>query len=278
MTNLASKSETLSKLRQSLAVSGGQVGSSKPALLTLGAPFLDEPLGGGIVRAALHEVYASCVADLAVATGFAAALAIRATNGRPLLWVRQDYLDSETGRLHPPGLAELGLDPNTVLLVRARDAMGVLRVAIEAARCPSIGVAVIEPWGEPRLFDFTASQRLSVAAATSGVMTILLRVSAVPVPSAAQTRWQVRARASRALGANSPGDPAFGLTLQRHRGGLGEREWYVEWNRDRRSFQNRALPSAAPISRPMVSFSADRSDHQKEGDANIIQADWRKTG
>lgn len=255
---------SLASLRQSLALAGLARALAPAELVGFGAPCLDEPLGGGIARAALHEVYAPAAADLAAATGFAAALALRAAGRRPLLWARQDFLDAETGRLHPPGLAELGLDPAQLLLVRARDGEGVLRAGAEAARCSALGAALIEPWGEPRQFDLTASRRLALAAEASGVMTLLLRVAAEPAPSAAGTRWLVRALPSRAREAEAPGDPAFSVRLLRHRGGLGEHEWRVEWNRDRRSFQDRSREDggrrdAAPLSRPLVSLPGERA-------------------
>jgi protein ImuA len=255
---------TLAALRQSLALAGLARELSPVERVAFGVPSLDEPLGGGIARAALHEVYASGAADLPAATGFAAALALRAAGSRPVLWVRQDFLDAETGRLHPPGLAELGLDPSQILLVRVRDGEGVLRAGAEAARCAALGATLIEPWGAPRQFDLTASRRLTLAAEASGVLTLLLRVAAEPEPSAASTRWQVRALPSRAREAEAPGDPAFGLRLLRHRGGLGEREWRVEWNRDERCFRDRigdegGKRDAAPLSRPLVSLSGERA-------------------
>lgn len=263
---------SLSELRRSLAEAALRSAPAAIGRVTFGAPFLDEPLGGGIARAALHEVYAPGTADLAAATGFAVGMAIRAAGMRPILWVRQDFLDAETGRLHPPGLAELGLDPARILLVRARDAEGVLRAGAEAARCSALGAALIEPWGEPRLFDLTASRRLSLAAEASGVTTVLLRAAASQAASAAQTRWLVRALLSRGLEANAPGDPAFSVTLLRHRGGLSEREWRVEWNRDRQSFQERRL-DAAPLSRPLVPLPADGPAALGAADAGL-----RRTG
>lgn len=237
--------------------------------ISFGVASLDATLGGGIRRAALHEVYAGGTADLAAATGFSVGLAIRAARMRPILWVRQDFLDAETGCLHPPGLVELGLDPSRILLVRARDAEGVLRAGAEAARCAPLGAVLIEPWGESRLLDLTTSRRLALAAEASGVMTVLLRASSRQQASAAQTRWQVSSLPSQALEANAPGNPAFNLRLLRHRGGLSEREWRVEWCRDRQSFQEQsAFPDraaspkrpvdAAPLSRPVVSLPADR--------------------
>ena len=265
---------TLSDLRRSLAEAALRTGPASAGRIELGVSSLDETLNGGLARAALHEVYAAEVADLAAATGFALGLALRAgvaeekAAERPVLWVRQDFVDAEAGRLHAPGLSELGLDPSRLLLVRARDGEGVLRAGAEAARCPALGAVLIEPWGEPRLFDLTASRRLALAAEGSGVPVLLLRVAAAQAPSAARTRWQVRALASRALEANAPGSPAFAVRLLRQRGGAAEREWRVEWDRDRRSFAERSLfdrsdrlvlrtDHAAPLSRPLVPFPGD---------------------
>jgi len=275
-------SSVLSDLRRSLAEAALRAGPAAAGRVGLGAAEIDAALSGGLERAALHEVYAAGTAGLAAATGFALGLALRAArgeaqgeaqegaagSGRPILWVRQDFVDAETGRLHAPGLNELGLDPARLLLVRARDGEGVLRAGAEGARCPALGAVLIEPWGEPRAFDLTASRRLALAAEGSGVTTLLLRVAAAEMPSAARTRWQVRPLASRALEANAPGGPAFGLRLLRQRGGAAEREWRVEWNRDRCAFESRTpfdrsdrlLPrrtDVPPLSRPLVPLSGD---------------------
>lgn len=287
----------LTDLRRHLAEVALRGAPAAVGQVSFGAPTLDGALGGGIARAALHEVYAPGTADLVAATGFAVGLAIRAAGPRPILWVRQDVVDAETGRLHPPGLTELGLDPGRVLLVRARDAEGVLRAGSEAARCPALGAVLIEPWGEPRRLDLTASRRLSLAAEGSGATTLLLRAAISPQPSAARTRWQVAALPSRALEANAPGDPAFSVRLLRHRGGVSEREWHVEWSRDRQSFQegqyfqendardrqtaigrpgradqHRASPDVAPLSRDVVSFPADRPAAAGGPDPDIRRA------
>lgn len=270
----AATAQTLSDLRRSLAEAALRAGPAVGGRIGLGVPSLDEALSGGLARAALHEVYAAEVADLAAATGFALGIALRAghTEGeapeRPILWARQDFVDAEAGRLHAPGLNELGLDPSRLLLVRARDGEGVLRAGAEAARCSALGAVLIEPWGEPRPFDLTASRRLALAAEGAGVPVLLLRVAAAEAPSAARTRWQVRALASRALEANAPGAPAFAVRLLRQRGGAAEREWRVEWDRDRRSFEERSIfdrsdrlaprtDHAAPLSRPLVPLSGD---------------------
>lgn len=255
ISTLAALRRTLSRFAPDRNEALGSVG--------FGLPALDETLGGGLARAGLHEFHAGMAADVASVTGLAAGLCRRAAEGRPVAWVRQDWLDIETGRLHPPGLAEWGLDPACVLLVRGRDADAVLRAGAEAARCPALGALVIAFWGAPRLFDLTASRRLALAAEASGVTIFLLRVAAEPAASAAATRWSVQAAPSRPLEANAPGPPALLLRLLRHRAGLPEREWRLEWNRDRACFQDRIFedrirPRVTPLSRPLVSVPADR--------------------
>ncbi len=258
------KSQALSALLETLPHMGRAAAPDGSMRISFGVDALDDPLSGGLTRGALHEVFAAGEADSPAATGFVAAMAIRAAGTRPIVWVRQDFADAECGRLYPPGLAELGLEPAQLVLVRARDGLGVLKAGAEAARCPALGVVLIEPWGEHRLMDLTASRRLALAAACSGTPTFLLRIAAEPAPSAADTRWRVRTLPSQALEANAPGHPAFALRLVRHRGGLGEREWCVEWNRDKRCFQERRehrglQRDRTQVSRPVVSVSDDGS-------------------
>ncbi|BBK31392.1 hypothetical protein STHU_20260 [Allostella humosa] len=249
-------------------------------LVALGAASVDAWLGGGIPRAALHEVFAERTADVAAATGFALAIALR--SGAPaagtLTGKGEGAADpvgaaglrrGRGGGVHPPGLAELGLDPGRILLVRARDGAAVLRAAAEGARCPALAAVLIQPWGEPRLLDLTATRRLSLAAAGSGVLTVLLRAAATPAPSAAATRWAVLPLPSHAgegdaaEWANAPGRPAFAIRLLRHRGGVAEGEWRVEWNRDQGCFEDGTAPDArrdrpAPLPRPVVPLLLDR--------------------
>ena len=228
---------------------------------SLGLPALDEPLGGGLARGALHEFHPAGPGDLAALHGFAIATAIRAAGSRPILWVRQDRLDREAGAPYPPGLAAFGLDPGRLVLVRAPDAAALLRAAAEAARCPSLGAVLIAPWQAGRLLDLTASRRLVLAAEASGVTLLLTCMPGPPAPSAAHSRWRVEARPSQALAANAPGRPAFAVSLRRHRGGVAERQWIVEWNRDRTCFESPSFGNhaglAAPLSRAVVPLPAD---------------------
>lgn len=216
-----------------------------------GIPDIDERLGGGLAQAGLHEAYASSESDGTATSAFAAMLAIRAMNtGKSLLWLREDRGVRNAGRLHAPGLAELGCDPAHVILVTASDTLGLLRAAADAVKCTQVGAVVIEPWGKAPVLDLTASRRLAMSASASGVFTMMVRTGAEPTPSAAQTRWQVAAVPSLALPANAPGFPAFEINLLRHRGGVAGFSVRLEWNRDTTSFGRYYAPL------PRSSFAA----------------------
>ncbi len=251
--------DTLSTSRYAMKCLAEDHRSSTTSLISFGASTVDNAVGGGLVRGGLHEIYSVATDHIGAAAGFAVCLALRAAGSRQILWVRQDFLDTETGRLNASGLFELGLDPARIIFVRAPGAEGVLRAGEQAVRCAALGAVIIEPWGQPKILDFTASRRLSLAAAKSDVPILMLRASASLSHSAATTRWSVQASPSRALEANAPGYPAFELNLLRHRGGTAGHEWCVEWDRDQGCFQDRLRFEAAPLSRPVVSISRDRS-------------------
>lgn len=230
--------------------------------ITLGHPATDTRLHGGLARAALHEVFADADSDGSAATAFALLLALRALGpAQTLLWVRDDRAPRSNGFLHAPGLVDLGCDPARLIMVVAPDALGVLRAGLDGVRCGQLGAILLELHGAVPRLDLTASRRLAMAAAQSGVFTLVLRVDATPVPSAAQTRWSIACApsaplAATPLAAEAPGHPAFDIALLRHRGGIAPFNTRLEWNRDRRSF--------APLSGGASSLSAvgtDRAQH-----------------
>ena len=153
---------------------------------------------------AIHEVFCRGRQG-AAATGFVTGLAGRVTARRPLLWVRQDFSEIETGALSMSGLAELGLDPRRVVMVRAADVETALRTSADALACDALGAVVLEVWGETRQFDLVASRKLTLAAQASGVTGLMLRMAAQPLPSTAETRWMVRAAHSPPAARGVPG-------------------------------------------------------------------------
>jgi protein ImuA len=195
---------------------------------------------------ALHEFYAAAEADGTALISVVSALAHGARSAFTL-WIRHAGMDRACGLPYPPGLVEFGLDPARIILVQTRDVQAALQAGLEGARCAALGAVLIELHGEARLYDLTASRRLALAARASGTPVLLARTAAMPVPSAAETRWRVCARISQALSAHAPGKPAFELTLLRARNGQGDMRYHLEWDRDARVFNNRhAAASTTP--------------------------------
>ena len=236
---------TLSVLRQRIAAietTADPASDNAAARIALDRDAVDAALGGGLARGALHEIHAASGADNIAASGFSLALALAAAPaGRPLVWVRQEYAARESGDLHADGLLALGLDPASLILVKLRDPLAVLRAGGEAARCASLGAVIIEPWGEPKALDLTTQRRFSLAAEASGVTIFLLRPGARPMPGGAETRWQIASGPATPMAMNAPGHPTFDLTLLRHRHGPPGGPWRLEWNRDEKCFQRPAL-------------------------------------
>lgn len=229
---------------------GGNPGDSES--FALGVPSIDTRLRG-LTRKALHEAISASASQFAAAIGFGLSLALRAAGSHPIAWISHDILSSESGRLDGSGLAAFGASPEKVLVVSLRRAEDVLRAGLEAARSPGLGAAIVEVRGEARVLDFTATRRLALAAQAHGVTTILVRSAACPGSTAATTRWRVGFAPSKPLEGRAPGHPTFYATLLRHRGGIPEHAWRVEWNRDRRSFAEAPLLGAvvpAPADRP----------------------------
>jgi protein ImuA len=221
------------------------------ARLSFGVAALDTRLGGGLAVAALHELYATREGDRAAAAAFALLLTLRCGRTGPLVWLREDKARHD-GRLYGMGLAELGGDPARLLLVQAPDTLALLRAGAESVACAAVAAVILEPWGKAGAVDLTATRRLALAAARSGVLTLLLR-SGDAGPSAAHSRWQVSAAPSAALAANAPGAPAFEISLLRHRGGVAAFETLLEWSRESRSF-------AAPLSGGPPAAAVQRAD------------------
>jgi protein ImuA len=206
---------------------------------------VDAALGGGLALAGCHEIYGPG------GTALALMLALAAPRAGPILWLADAR--SDDGRLYGDGLAELGGDPARFWLVNAGGALPMLRAAAEAQRCAALACLVIEA-GNASAVDLTVTRRLQLAAAASGVFTLLLRAGP-PRPSAALTRWQARAAPARRLAGNAPGPPRLALTLERQRGGPADLTLELEWDRDCRrfipaaTFAQRAIPIGAAFGR-----------------------------
>ena len=228
-------------------------GAVAPNRIALGHGEADATLQGGLAKGALHEVFAEGGRHGASATGFIVGLTARVSARRPLVWVRQDFCELEAGSLSMHGLAELGLDPRALVTVRAFDVESALRTTADALACDALGAVVLEVWGEARQLDLVASRKLTLAAQTSGVTALLLRLAAAPQPSTAESRWIVRAVHSPPASPLSEwGAPRFDANLVRNRHGPAGR-WIMEWKCDECLFSETADPqpvAAAPAHRP----------------------------
>jgi protein ImuA len=223
--------------------------------VALGHGAADAVLRGGLAVAAVHEVFAEGHQS-AAATGFIASLAGRVSPRRPLVWVRQDFSEIESGALSMSGLCELGLDPRLVVTVRAADIDSALRTTADALACDALGAVVMEVWGDAKQLDLVVSRKLTLAAQASGVTALLLRLAGTPIPSTAETRWIVRAAHSPPGSVWSAwGAPVFDAQLVRNRHGPVGR-WIMEWKCDECLFSE---PSAYP--QPVAAAPAHRS-HQ----------------
>src|ERR1700730_6259127 len=255
---ISARTNTLATLRGSIERLEAHGDAVRPDRVALGHPDADATLQGGLALAAVHEIFAEG-RQSAAATGFVAGFAGRVAARRPLVWIRQDFTEIETGALSMSGLAELGLDPRLVVSVRAADVESALRTAADALACDALGAVVLEVWGGARQLDLVASRKLTLAAQASGVTGLLLRVAAEPQPSTAETRWIVRAAHSPPATAwNAWGAPLFDAHLVRNRHGLLGR-WIMEWKCDECLFSEPAaypqLVAATPAPRPHQTIS-----------------------
>lgn len=193
----------------------------------------------------LHEVFAA-IGHEAAATGFVAGLTARVAADKHLLWIRQVFSVHEFGELSPTGLVELGFDPARIFLLSVANASDGLRAAHDALSCAALGAVVIEISGRPKALDMMASRRLTLAAAQKSVTVFLLRFSAQPNASTAETRWLVRGVASQTQ-SEDWGYPSFEVDLVRNRHGKTG-HWFMEWNCNGRIFQSSSADRSTLVS------------------------------
>lgn len=197
----------------------------------LGIKALDNALPpNGLARYALHEASGVTSADGPSAAAFLAALLHRLPyrTGRDTVLVCETGT-SRFGRLHGWGWRDLGGDPATLLIVRARNDKEILWAMEEGLRSGALAAV----FAEIRSAGFTMTRRLSLAAQEGMTPALLLRHDELVPSSAAATRWKVSALPSAGdpLDAHAPGALRWDLGLVRCRGGRPTRrevEWHLE--------------------------------------------------
>ena len=229
--------------------------SESQSLLPIGAPGVDKRLRGGIIQAGLHEFFGAAKADSHAAAAFALLLAWRLPESDAgIFWISGDKERRTSGRLYPYGLSAMGGNPSRILLVQTADLRDALRAAADAIRSKAASAVILETHGNARLVDLTSTRRLALAAAETGVLALLVRGDAVPMPSAASTRWRICSAPSVLLPGNTPGLPTFNISLLRHRGGTAPFEARVTWDHATRSFFD--TPLSGGLSAPVTNTEA----------------------
>lgn len=259
----AQSQPTLEHLRQTLA---GIDPSHAPRLageerLVGLSPPLDAALGGGLACGMLHELAPAAPVHLGAVSGFAAAVAARASGGRrEVLWVATDFAAGEGGGPYGLGLDLFGLASSRLLMLRVPKPVDVLWAMEEALRCRALACVVAELTGEGGVADLTATRRLVLAAregvsARNSGLGLLVRHKITDMPSAAATRWEIAAALSQpdAYGALSGGlgRARFDISLRKNRRGPSGR-WTIEWDHHERAFQQAVSVgvAAAALDRP----------------------------
>jgi protein ImuA len=189
-------------------------------VLPFGVAAIDSALPeGGLALGALHEILGAGPdeEDGAAAAGFAAAIAGRLRDpGSLVLWCLKQH------DLYGPGLAEHGLDPARIALVRAARDDDILWALEEGLRTPGLAAVV----GEVGRLPMVAGRRLQLAAERSGVTALLLRrwrtdaeaAAERTQPSAAVTRWRITSLPSLPDGEPGLGQSCWRIELLRCRG------------------------------------------------------------
>lgn len=185
--------------------------------------------------APLHELGPAEPGAEPAAIGFALSLAA-AWSGRPgVIWAGEEGVFAEEGAPYPPGLAQFGLDPAQLIIVRAAKREDCLWAAEQALSARGVVViCALGARGKP--LDLKATRRLLLFAEHNGSKCLLVRPLAEA--SAAWTRWRVSPASSDAA-ERELGPPAYIIELMRNRAGPAGARFTIEWNAHARAFRER---------------------------------------
>lgn len=241
----------LTALRRDIAALGEpHAHVAQRSAFDLGDSGIDRVFRDGLQHGSVHEIFADEPGDTGAATGFVIALALRASSDQSsILWLEEDFTAQEHGFPYAPGLHDLGLDPQRLIIVRCSSPQDVLKAASDSLGIRGIGAVIIAPWSNPKCLDLTASRKLLLTAQQTDVPAFLLRLGAIPGENAAVTRWLIRAAPSQSSGANAPGHAVFDATLIRNRQGMTG-QWTLQWESDDHVFRQVEPVSGTVVSTP----------------------------
>ncbi|PLU75775.1 hypothetical protein BMJ19_32795 [Sinorhizobium medicae] len=248
----------------------GKEEASRPEVLPLGVPKLDEVLNGGLPFGGMMEIRNAETRDAGAAVGFVAALAALYQRQKkesgclaPVLWISQTLAAREAGQPYAPGLKAYGLDVQRFLFVSARTVKDALWIAETALSVPVFAAVVLEIRGNPaslalsesrrlhvRLeirgnpasLALSESRRLHVRARAGGVPLLVFRQAGEEEASSAFFRFQVkpapageRPLPDGSVLCGSIGHPVFHLLVEKSRLQASD-DIFLEWNAHDRRF------------------------------------------
>ena len=246
----APRAERIAVLRHQVAkLERGQRGRSG-AYLPLGMAEVEAHLPDpGLACGILHEVVAAAHGDRPAAFGFVFALMAAALQSRrgPAIFIANRRALADFGEPYGHGLAQLGLDPDRLLLVAARtdkDALWAIEDTLRSQAVPAMVAGTIA--GAP---DLSTGRRLNLAAATTGSPLVLLRPSIDMGASAAATRWRIAAAPAARDRFGTFARWRWRVALERCRNGrIGE--WLIEWDHVAHRFRLvEVVADSAPVAR-----------------------------
>ncbi|HYD89215.1 MAG TPA: hypothetical protein VEA80_17180 [Vitreimonas sp.] len=203
----------------------------------------------------LHELGPADPGAEPAAIGFALCLAAAWAGKSGTIWAGEEGVFAEDGAPYPPGLAQFGLDPAGLIVVRAGKREECLWAAEQALSARgAVVVCALGARGKP--LDLKATRRLLLFAERNGSKCLLVRPLADA--SAAWTRWRVSPAPSEAE-ERELGPPAYKLELIRNRAGPAGARFTIEWNAHARAFRERDV-------------ARDRSAASFDGPADPIRA------
>ena len=165
-------------------------------VISTGSEALDQifPKNGipsGSLLEVLPEAYKQRTAAIGAVLGLGARLLANRTG--PIIWCQ--LREQERLHLHAPGLIAFGIDPARLIKLTLKTEQDLLWAMEEALNCPYIACAIGVLWSE-KIYDFTASRRLSIRAKESDVCALMLRSHRANGTTAADMRWTVKSEKS----------------------------------------------------------------------------------
>ena len=155
----------------------------------------------------LHDIAGEAYPDFATALGFALAAAFAATDDsrKPVFFCEQIISQRDQGSLYGPGLLQIGITPERLVIASVKTEQDLLWCAEEALSSGGVGAVVLRLSPLEKKYAFTQSRRLHLRALEAGLPAFVARGAPERGAIAAETTWRVSAR---------PGKPVDGFAAR----------------------------------------------------------------